>query len=584
MYMKVSTSEAFSDMIFGQCKSPYPKTFFEKKIYDVKKPTSNCNSRNSNYRKPEYSEQRISKEIDKSVDSMIISLMDENKRLKEELETMRKINKKLLESEKLSNEEYKTFYQTVFVDHLQKKVENLDEEANFYRVENQKNSMELDLLRRDRKYIKAFAAKYRNLTIDRGSRDISPEKKARSSNFVKEKPNSISIEKKFSYLNDFITQLQSKKDFVEILNSIGDFLKCTLKAEKVSMILVSEEMKELYGKHVKNFFRHNWNEMRVVLAEGQHLSPIEFSSLHIEQVKAGFTTGREIYSTITFNDEPGIYICLHRKIALKNEFTLYTALDYAYLCLATTCAGLALNYIKSKQREVIETDHVLEVSSLASSIIYNKNHKELANNIYLHVSKFLEFELAGVVFFDQSQNELFIMIPTESFIEKFSDSKIKFPIDLGITGDVFKKNTVLKLDNIKSHKLFNQEIDNCCRVSIVHNGIYASLIGIHGEVVGVLQVFNKKGGKNIQEKDIEKVRSLQKIIGVCISSTNCISEASTLTIKFKQGVQKAIKSIDEIDKSKNERDLFEIKNFLSSMRSNINDWNNQKKIKAFAFV
>ncbi|OMJ72061.1 hypothetical protein SteCoe_29596 [Stentor coeruleus] len=584
MYIKTSTSEAFSDMIFGGCKSPCARSFFEKKIYDVKKTSSNRNSRSNNYRKQESSEQRISKEIDKSIDSMIISLMDENKKLKEELETMRKINKKLLESDKLSNEEYKTFYQTVFIDHLKKKVDNLDEEATFYRVENQKNSMELDLLRRDRKYIKAFAAKYRNLTIDKGNRDISPEKKARSSHFIKEKPNSLSIEKKFSCLNDFIIQLQSKTDFVEILNSIGDFLKSTLKAEKVSMILVSEEIKDLYGKHVKNFFRHNWNEMRVVLAEGPHLSPIELSSLYIEQVKAGFTTGREVYSTIMFNDQPGIYICLHRKAALKNEFTLYTAIDYTYLCLVSTCAGLGLNYIKSKQREAIKSEHVLEVSSLTSSIIYNKSHKELANNIYLHVTKFLEFESAGVVFYDQTQNELFIMIPTESFIEKFSDSNIKFPVDLGITGDVFKKNTVLKLDNIKSHKLFNQEIDNSCKTLIVQNGIFASLIGINGEVVGVLQVFNKKGGKNIKEKDVEIVKSLQKIIGVCISSTNCISEVSTLAIKFKQGVQKALKSITEIDKSKNDRDLFEIKNFLSSMRMNINDWNNQKKIKAFAFV
>lgn len=579
--MKFSTSEAFSDMIFTPSKTPFPKSLFEKKNFEIKRPSSHSNSRNLNCRRQEHSDQKTSKDFNKSVDSLISSLMDENKKLKEELDSMRKINKKLLESEKLTNEEYKTFYQTILVDHLQKKVENLDEEANFYRLESQKNSMELDLMKRDKKYIKALAMKYKNQTINKHSRDVSPDKKSRSTHISKERTQGNNKQKKISNLTNFIAQLQKKNDFLEILSSIAEFLKCIFKAEKVSMILVSEEMKDLYAKHVKNFFRHNWNEMRVILAEGPHLSPIELTSLHIEQIKAGLTTGKEVYSTIIFNNEPSIYICLHRKIPVKNEFNLYTPADYSYLCLVSTCAGLALNFIKSKQRAHIESEHVLELSTLVSNLIYNKNHKELSKNIYIFIPKYLEFEYAGVVFFDYTHDELFIMIPTESFVEKFSDTSIKFPKNLGITGDVFKKNTVIKIDNIKSHRLFNTEIDNSCRCSNMQNAIFASLLGLHGEVVGVLQLFNKKGGKHIHEKDIEKVRSLQKIIGVCISSTNCIAEASSLTIMLKQGVQKAIGSIEDIDRSKNNRELIEIKNVLNTMKANMHEWNNQKKTKSF---
>ncbi|OMJ92078.1 hypothetical protein SteCoe_5284 [Stentor coeruleus] len=579
--MKFSTSEAFSDMIFSPSKTPFPKSLFEKKNIEVKRPSSHSNSRNLNYRRQDHLDLKPSKEFNKNIDSLITSLMDENKKLKEELDSMRKINKKLLESEKLTNEEYKAFYQTILVDHLQKKVENLDEEANFYRLESQKNSMELGLMKRDKKYIKALAMKYKNQTLNKYTHDVSPDKKTRSAHISKERLQNNNKQKKISNLTNFISQLQKKSNFLEILSSIAEFLKCIFKAEKVSMILVSEEIKDLYAKHVKNFFRHNWNEMRVILAEGPHLSPIELTSLHIEQIKAGFTTGKEVYSTITFSGEPSIYICLHRKIPNKNEFGLYTAADYSYLCLVSTCAGLALNFIKSKQRAHIESEHVLELSTLISSLIYNKNHKELSKNIYTFIPKYLEFEYAGVVFFDYTHEELFMMIPTESYVDKFSDTSIKFPKDLGITGDVFKKNMVFKVDNVKSHRLFNTEIDNSCKSSNIQNAIFASLIGLNGEAVGVLQIFNKKGGKNINEKDVEKVRNLQKIIGVCISSTNCIAEASSLTILLKQGVQKAISSIEDIERNRNNRELFEIKNVLNTMKANMHEWNNQKRIKSF---
>ena len=285
---------------------------------------------------------------------------------------------------------------------------------------------------------------------------------------------------------------------------------------------------------------------------------------------------------MSFNNVPGIYICLKKKIVARGEFNLFTAADFNFLNLITSCAELVVKYSKSREREAAEIEHVSELANIVSTVINNKNHKELANNVFKSIPRFLEFESVGIAFVNKKKQEFFIMLPSESNSDKYSDTIVKFPIDLGITGDTYKKNKIIKLDNIKSHRLFNSEIDNCSRSPILNNGIFASLLGIDDNVVGVIQIINKKNGKNISDKDLEKVNYLRKIIGICITCTNSISETSSLTINFKESVCEAIISIDSIDKSKNGSELFEIKNSLNGLKNSMNDWANQKRQKTIA--
>jgi hypothetical protein len=577
MDLKYSTSQAFSDMIFSKSKSPFTRLAGDK--IDLKRPCSHTNNRISYH--PSYSsESKVLKDKDKNLEVLVLQISEENLKLKEELACMQKINKTLLESEKISNEDYTNFYQTVLVDHLQKKIDNLGEEANFYRIENKKNSLERDYLKKDKKYVLALAHKYKTLSLEKYKKN-SQVKVADSGTGLK--PNySLNYEKRVLSLNDFIKSTETISEISETLSLIGKFLTQTLRAEKVSILLVSENIKDLYIKKAKNAFRHHWNDTSIIIAEGPYLSQIELNDLHIEQINAGFGSGKEMYSTISLDNEPSIYICLKNKIPAKNEFNLFTAVDFNYFNLATTCAALVLKHFKAKAREKQEIDHLLQFTELVSQLINNKNHKELANNVFTYVPKYLEFESAGVIFVDQSEEQFFMMLPSEKFTEKFSSTSIKFPISLGITGDVYKKNKPVKFDNPKSNRLFNTDIDNTTKSSNIKNCIFSSLLGINDEVVGVLQVFNKENSKNISEKDLLKTKYLQKILGMCISCTNCISEASSLTINFKQGVQKAINFIETIDANRSE--LYEIKNCLSLVKNNMTDFINQKKHKSMPFT
>ena len=576
--MKLSTSEAFADMIFSQSKSPFVKTPIDRRYYENKRPCSQHNNRSTISKKLERSEFKLTKDSTNASEKLLSQVIEENKKLKEELESMRKINKQLLDSETLTDDVYKGFYQTVLVEHLQKKVESLGTEANFYRTENEKNMQELDYLKKDTKYIKAIAQKYKNLSIEKKIRTPLVNQSLISES-SKDKNLSMKFERKINILTEFVEKMQEKKAFIDLLSSLAEFLQKSMRVEKVSMILVSDDMKELYSKQVKNSFKHNWNETTVIIAEAPFLSTIEISNLSIDQIKAGFTSGKDLYSTISLNDQPAIYICLKKKLVSRGEFNLFTATDFNYFNLITNCASLLIKYSKSREREAAEIEHVLEITDLVSNLINNKNHKELVNNVFNCIPRFLEFESAGIVFRDTSREEFFIMLPSEGGKEKFSDTVSVFSLQAGITGDVYKKKDIRKIENLKGHRLFNSEIDNCSRCGVLNNGIFASLLGIDGKVMGVLQVVNKLNGKNIVDKDVEKVKFLQRIIGMCISCTTCITEVSSLTINFRESVQGAMFTVDAIDRSQNNTDLFEIKNYLNGLKNNMTEWANQQRQK-----
>lgn len=574
----MAASEAFADMLFSQSKSVYSKRPFSNRISDYPRPCSQNNTRIS--KKVDKFNVKPVQDFDNSTQKILIQLTEENKQLRSELENMRKINKKLLNSDTFSDEVYKGFYQTVLVDHLQKKVENLGVEANYYRQESQKNSLELDYLKKDKKYIQALAKKYKNLSTEK-SANKSPVIKQSLSEALKDK-SSLVFEKKIHLLSEFIEKVQEKSQFLEMLSAVAEFLQKSLKAEKVSMVLVSEEMQELYGKHVRNSFKHSWNDTKIIIAEGMHLSPIETSEMSLPLIKAGFISGKELFSTVFVNGEAGIYIRLKKKIVGRGEFSLFTAADFNYFNLITGFTSMLLKFVKCKERETQEIKQLLDLTGVMASLINNKNHKELANNVFKAIPRFLEYESAGIIFRDKAKEEFFTLLPSEAGGDKFSDTVALFSIDCGVTGDVYHKNIIGKYENIKSHRLFNSEIDNSCRCAVLHNCIFASLTGIDGEVLGVLQVFNKQNGKTITEKDLEKVKYLQKIIGMCINCTLCITEVSSLTINFKDSVHDAISSIEAIDKSQSSSELFEIKNYLNGLKNNMAEWASQKRQKMSA--
>ena len=561
--MKISTSQAFAESM----KQTFPRRKFEN-FSPVKRPSSQLNSRASTTKQC-----TVKCPNEEHNEAFVEKLLEENKWLKAELDSMRKINRTLLETEQISSEQFKVFYQNVVFNHMQQKIEKIGEEASFYRFEHKKNLVELDNLKKDKKYIQSIAHRYKVLNEGKSGR-ASPVK---NSTPLSEKLRSQSSDlyQKVIDLQEFLSGLHENLKFSQVLSKFAEFTKFSLGAEKVSMILLTEELQEMYTKSYKNTFKHYWNNLKVILAEGPNLSSIELENLEVDQIKAGFTSGKDLYSTVHLNSTASIYICLHSKTQTKKSSQLFTASDYKYFSLLSSCFSLFLNYYRSRARELIEIDHVSNLSSLVSKLVCNKNHKELANSIFKQIPKFLEFEVAGIIFADL--NEFFMMIPNSGPTEKFSDVSVRFPMNHGITGDVFKKNTVIGIENIRSHRLFNPEIDNSCRIGNLENAIFASVIGKDNEVVGVLQVFNKTSGKIIAENDLEKMRNLQRIVGICVSSTNCICEAASLTINFRQSVQDIMRSMEFVDREKAGADFLDVKNALNNMKSNVTEWSNQKK-------
>ena len=569
--MKTSISQALAESL----KTSFPRRKFDHYSSPVKRP---CSQLNSHSNKKMYS---IKTNLEECNDIFVGKLVEENKNLRDELRMMRKINKTLLESDQITKEQYKSFYHSVVLSHLHKKIDDTNEKPNSSRLEHNKPNTELSSLKHDKKYIQSMAYKYKNQIEERPSGRSSPVKPP-SAISDKSSQSSSSSHQKFLELKDFLISLDEEDNFSNLLSRFAEFIKRSIGVEKVSMILLTDEIQEMYMKSYKHSFKHYWNNTKVILAEGPNLSGLDLEFLTIEQIRAGFTSGKDLYSTITLNSEASIHVCLHSKAQSKKSFQLFSAMDFNYFSLLSACFSLFLNYFKSRTRELVEIQHVSNLTSLVSNLVCNKNHKELANSINRHIPKFLEFEVAGVVFADKQQ--LFSMAANSGSFEKFSDVSVRFPDHLGITGDVLKKNEVIKIDNVKAHRLFNPDIDNSCQIGNLDNAVFACLFGKDKEVVGVLQVFNKLNGKVIDDKDVEKVKSLQKIIGICVSSTNCICEAASFTINFRHTIQEIMHSVEHVDKSKVGGDFLDVKNALNNIKSNVVEWVNQKKQKPISFI
>ena len=252
MDVKFSNSEAFTDLIFSQSRSLAMRFAHDRNTSENHRPRSQNNTRTQNFKKYDRMDTRPAFESPKNLEILITQLKEENTRLKQELENMRKINKKLLKTEKLSNEDYQNFYQTILVEHLQKKIENLGEEANYYRLETQKASVERDFLKKDKKYIQALANRYKTLSLENQKKTIT--KSTTSASSEKNKPCLLTFEKKLTFLNEFILKIQDETNFLHLLSAIAGFLQKIFKAEKISMILVSDDIRELYTNYSKKYF------------------------------------------------------------------------------------------------------------------------------------------------------------------------------------------------------------------------------------------------------------------------------------------------------------------------------------------
>lgn len=127
----------------------------------------------------------------------------------------------------------------------------------------------------------------------------------------------------------------------------------------------------------------------------------------------------------------------------------------------------------------------------------------------------LDAERGTVFLYDRSTDELFSRVAT-------GEEEIRFPASLGIAGESAKKRELINVEDCYADARFNKEVDKKtgfrtrCLLSI-------PLIGIQDELVGVLQVLNKRSGV-FDGDDEELAKTLAAQCAVSLQRARLIEE------------------------------------------------------------
>ena len=155
---------------------------------------------------------------------------------------------------------------------------------------------------------------------------------------------------------------------------------------------------------------------------------------------------------------------------------------------------------------------VLQVSRKISAPVELDEILQLVIEAALDV---LNAERGTVFLYDRNTDELFSRVAT-------GEKEIRFPASLGIAGESAKKRQLVNVEDCYADARFNQEVDKKtgfrtrCLLSI-------PLIGIHDELVGVLQVLNKRSGV-FDQADTDLADTLAAQCAVSLQRARLIEE------------------------------------------------------------
>ena len=130
----------------------------------------------------------------------------------------------------------------------------------------------------------------------------------------------------------------------------------------------------------------------------------------------------------------------------------------------------------------------------------------------LHI---LDCERVTVFLYDARRDELYSTVATGS-------AEIRFSARLGIAGDAATRKTIINVPDAYADPRFNPAIDRQTGFR-TRSMLTFPMLGYEGEVVGVLQVLNKRGGP-FSEEDEGLAQTLSALTGVALQRQMLLDE------------------------------------------------------------
>lgn len=164
-------------------------------------------------------------------------------------------------------------------------------------------------------------------------------------------------------------------------------------------------------------------------------------------------------------------------------------------------------------RETRNLGILLEVSNaLASQVRLD----DLLATIISKTAEVLDAERATLFLYDPSRDELWSKVADQLEIKE-----IRVAVGAGIAGDVARTQRVANIPDAYADSRFNQEFDR--RTGYRTRSVLSMpLVGAQDELVGVIQVLNKRSQSGFNEEDESLLRGLTSHISVAIERASLI--------------------------------------------------------------
>ncbi|MBK7265385.1 MAG: GAF domain-containing protein [Ignavibacteriales bacterium] len=177
---------------------------------------------------------------------------------------------------------------------------------------------------------------------------------------------------------------------------------------------------------------------------------------------------------------------------------------------------------------------LLEISRSLTSIT---DLDELLSHIIKMAAEVLQAERATLFIHDKNRKELWSRTGIG-----LKASEIRFPSNQGVAGEIFQSGQSLIISNPYEHPTFNKEFDLKSGFT-TKNILGFPLKNINGEVIGVIQLLNKKSGSFDAEDE--------SYLGALASAVGIVLENALLREKLKKQLEDIQQAYVELDIAQN---------------------------------
>ena len=193
----------------------------------------------------------------------------------------------------------------------------------------------------------------------------------------------------------------------------------------------------------------------------------------------------------------------------------------------------------SKRKENILEINFTTFNRLVKTLLEIKVFDDLIEKLILQLAKILHAQRATFYFYNENTNELWSYFAMNLELEE-----IRVPLGKGVVGKTGKERKILNIKDVAKCKFFCEEFDRKSGF-LTHSVLSAPLVKRNDQLLGVIQIVNKKDG-SFTNDDTVFLQSISHYIVNAIENIILHQEQETLLRSMLYALSSAIDAKDPV--------------------------------------